>query len=150
LTNELGQPKSYTIQDIFKVHATARLNMYKARKQHLIESLEHHREEWGFKTKFLKCLLDDTLQVRKRFMADIKTDMTELGFPEPTHTDLLKLPLSVQSQEKVDEWTNKMATIETDLAHIRDMSISTFWRKDLAVLKKAVKKQNADLVEHSK
>jgi len=147
LLNKDNQVTGYTIDTILETHAEARLAMYEKRKQSILDSLTVDMDIWTMKAKFLHCLLDDTLVVRKRPLADIQADMTGLGFDEKDHDMLLTLPLKVQTKEMVDAWETKVVKLKEEFEVVSGMTVTEFWKHDLKVLRKAVQQQNADLLK---
>lgn len=147
LLDRHGCPKSFTVQDILEVHAAARLDLYETRKRYLLDAYRAEMPVWTRKVRFLQCLLDDTLVVRKRPLADIQASMTDLEFPASTHAELLKLPLSIQTAETVELWTQKLNQIEAAIVKLEAQTAKELWSIDLSVLKTAIEKQNAELAK---
>ena len=146
LLNVEGEPRSFTIPEILDTHAKARLAMYETRKQYLLDALEAEQLTWGIKVRFIECLITSQIQVQKRLLADIQAQMVSLGFAEETHDMLLKLPLSVQTKETVDAWADKVRSIQATMKDIRAQTPKQFWAVELVQLRKAIVKQNKDLV----
>ena len=107
LLNKDNIVTGYTIQSILETHAAARLELYKSRKQAILNGLTKDIDTWSVKARFVQCLLNDELIVRKRPLAEVQADMTTLGFDEKAHDMLLSLSLKVQTKEMVEAWESR-------------------------------------------
>ena len=118
--------------------------MYRARKEYLLENLKVQKTQLGYKVRFVECLLNDQLIVRKQSLATIQASMTKLDFPEDVQPGLLKLPISVQTQETIDAWKAQMDQFDAQIDVLTKTTELELWRGELAKLRTAIETHNKE------
>jgi DNA topoisomerase-2 len=140
LFNSEDKLKKYeTVTSIIDDYFEVRLNLYKTRKDYLIDALEKELILLTNKARYIKENLDDTIDLRKK----TKTQVIEML--EGKHYDkigddnefkyLVKMPMDSVTQENVNKLMNEKGNKEIELETIKNMTIHQMWNSELEQLK---------------
>jgi DNA topoisomerase-2 len=112
---------------------------YQKRKDYIILKLEKTYVIYKNKCKYIYNILNDIIDLRKKSKKEIITLLIKHKFDVIDNDDdfkyLLKMPMDSVSQENIDELTNKLQNIETELNRLKSITINELWLNDLLELK---------------
>ena len=143
LVNSDGMVKKYTspyeiMDDFFDV----RMDYYKRRKAYIMEILKKELTLISYKVKFIREILNDTIDLRKKKRQAIDELLNSKGYqklsnnldalPDNYSYDyLVKMPLDTLTQEKIDELERKLGDKQIEFDELQQNSERRLWVEDL-------------------
>lgn len=122
------------INDYFDI----RLECYEDRKEYIMDALEKQLCLLSNKTKFVKQLLDGTIDLRKKGKQEIINLLENNDYDKIDDDDeykyLLKMPMDSVSQENYDKMVDEHKRKNDDLEHVRNTTIQKMWLDELELL----------------
>jgi len=113
---------------------------YKKRKDYIILKLEKTYLIYKNKCKYIYNILNDIIDLRKKSKNQIIGILNKYNFDIIDNDNdfkyLLKMPMDSVSQENIDDLTNKLHSIESELNKLKSTTINELWLNDLLELKK--------------
>ena len=134
LFNKDCKLKKYdTVSQIIDDYCEVRLNTYVSRKAYLIKEMKKILCKLSNKARFINCILDDTIDLRR------KDDQTIYGLLETFQFDklddtfdyLTRLPINTVSKENIEKLMKEKSNIEAELAELEKTSVQQIWWKEL-------------------
>jgi DNA topoisomerase-2 len=143
--------KKYThVSDIIDDYYVTRLEMYQTRKSYMIDAIEKLLVVLSNKTRYIKEILDDVIDLRKKSKADVVKMLSERGYVSQTqNTDsetetegsgntnttgfnyLIKMTMDSVTSENVDKLMKEYQSKQTELENIKNKTIETMWLEEL-------------------
>ena len=139
LFNSEDKLKKYTtIPDIIDDYFSVRLAHYGLRKDYLIDNLEKELIVLSNKSRYVKELLDGTIDLRKKKKTEINEMLYDKGYNIIENDDdykyLVKMPMDSVSEENIEkinmEYHNKL----DELNRIKATTIQQMWLSELELL----------------
>jgi DNA topoisomerase-2 len=146
--------KKYThVSDIIDDYYVTRLEMYQTRKNYMIDAIEKLLVVLSNKTRYIKEILDDVIDLRKKSKADVVKMLTDRGYvsqnqqtqttESETETDgsgntnttgfnyLIKMTMDSVTSENVDRLSKEYQIKQTELENSKNKTIETMWLEEL-------------------
>ena len=129
--------KYATVHDIIDAFYEVRLQAYEKRKSHQMKVLQETMHKLHHKVKYIKAILTDQLDLRRKTQDQIVDEFKRLHIEEHEgYNYLTKMPMDSVSNEKVLELTQEHDTIEKEMKELTETSIEKMWIRELLLLKK--------------
>ena len=127
-----GIHKYESPEEILKDFVELRLDHYKKRKAHLIDSLEKRAEMCDHKSKFVSMVIEGRLVVFKRKKQDLEEEMSTM-FPKiDGNLDYLLNTKTVEyTEERVKALMDEAKQAKEDLEKMMKTSHVTMWKTDI-------------------
>jgi DNA topoisomerase-2 len=132
--------KYESVQSIIDDYFETRLQLYKTRKEFMIDALEKELILLSNKTKYIMEVLNGTIDLRRKKYEDVVTMLTEKGYDKLDKENgdfkyLTRMPMDSVTEENVDklrqEHKNKLAELE----NVKNTTIHQMWLNELEILK---------------
>ena len=144
--------KKYThVSDIIDDYYVTRLEMYQTRKNYMIDAIEKLLVVLSNKTRYIKEILDDVIDLRKKSKADVVKMLNDRGYvsqnhqTQPTETEnetegsgsttgfnyLIKMTMDSVTSDNVDKLMKDYQNKQTELENIKNKTIETMWLEEL-------------------
>jgi DNA topoisomerase-2 len=149
--------KKYThVSDIIDDYYVTRLEMYQTRKNYMIDAIEKLLVVLSNKTRYIKEILDDVIDLRKKSKADVVKMLSDRGYvsqnqqnqqtqntESETETDgsgstntngfnyLIKMTMDSVTSENVDRLSKEYQIKQTELENSKNKTIETMWLEEL-------------------
>ena len=127
--------KYNTIPEIIDDYYVKRLNMYEIRKTYLINELKRELMVLNNKAKYIKEILEGTIDLRKKTKEIINDMLKEKGYDEIKEGDeykyLIKMPMDSVTEENVKKLMEDHAKMIKELEELENMSKEEMWLKEL-------------------
>lgn len=141
--DENGKLKVFdNVTQIVEYFVNFRLKYYDLRKQFLIKEIEAELKNLTNRAKFIKSILDKTLNVNGEKKVDLVKTMDGLGFDrqDGNYDYLLTMHIQTLTLEKYDELNKKVTAREKEFEKIKKMTPEKMYREDLDQLRNQVEK----------
>ena len=134
--------KFNNVKEILKDYCDVRFNLYKLRKEHIIQELQKELDSLNIKIRFINEFIEDKIKIIRVKKIDIEKQLIERDYPkfEGNYDYLLKMPIYNLSEEKIEEFENKLAKVKSELDSIKCKTIQQLWNEDLNDLIKELPK----------
>ena len=151
-----------TPETIILEYYSIRLEYYNKRKIYLIDKLSKELDLLSNKARYIKCLLDDTIDLRRKSKKDIYTLLNDMKFSKNNNNDkndnnnnnddndndienkqlnsfnyLIKMPMDSVSIENIDKIMNDHDNKSKELDTIKSKKIENMWLDELKILKQS-------------
>jgi len=127
--------KYNTIPEIIDDYYVKRLEMYEIRKTYLINELKRELMVLTNKTKYIKEILEGTIDLRKKTKEVINNMLREKGYDEIKEGDeykyLTKMPMDSVTEENIKKLLEDHAKMTKELEELESMSKENMWLKEL-------------------
>lgn len=148
--------KKYThVSDIIDDYYVTRLEMYQTRKSYMIDAIEKLLVVLSNKTRYIKEILDDVIDLRKKSKADVVKMLSDRGYVSQNHQTqntesengeetsgtgtintngfnyLIKMTMDSVTSENVDRLSKEYQSKQTELENIKNKTIQTMWLEEL-------------------
>jgi DNA topoisomerase-2 len=143
LVNKDGIVKKYNspyeiMDDFFEV----RMEYYKRRKAYMLDSIKKELTLISYKVKFIREILNDTIELRKKKRQVINELLKSKGYPELSNNldaspenysydYLVKMSLDTLTQEKIDELERKLGDKQIEFDELQQKTERRLWVEDL-------------------
>jgi DNA topoisomerase-2 len=132
--------KYENVSDIINSYYDVRLNLYRERKEYLIDALEKELILLSNKTNYIKENLDGTIDLRKKKKDEIITMLEMKGYykieNDQEYKYLVKMPMDSVTEENIEKLLKDKESKEEELEMIRNVTINKMWLNELQILKK--------------
>ena len=129
----------YEIMDDF---FDVRMDYYKRRKAYMLEVLKKELTLISYKVKFIREILNDTIDLRKKKRQIINDLLKSKGYPELSNNldaspdnysydYLVKMSLDTLTQEKIDELERKLGDKQIEFDELQQKTERRLWVEDL-------------------
>jgi DNA topoisomerase-2 len=134
-----GIKKYKSAEDILLDFIELRLQYYKLRKQHLIDSLTVTQNTVENKARFVKMVVDEELIIFKRKKAELEEEMEKVhkfdkGSGGTTYDYLLGIKTYQYTEEAIEKLTMEAEEIRQKLAKLKKTTIVNMWLGDLGTV----------------
>lgn len=160
LFNAEGQIKKYTKpNDILREWYEFRLKTYEARKAQYLKVLENNMLLMKYRIKFINYIIKDKIIIKKKKKVDIISKLEQNTFPklcitygkgEPSYNYLTDLPLFSLTEEKMDEYNNKLKQTEDEFETYKNTTCEEIWIGEIKEFHQEYNKWTKDMVELDK
>jgi DNA topoisomerase-2 len=134
LFNEHEQLKKYScVEDILLNFYEVRLKAYEARRLSMLQSMEVHLLKITNKVKYIKGVLEDALDLRKKNADEITKMLRVYGLDEweDSYSYLIKLPMDSVSKENVKKLLQEEADIKSAHTTLSSITCHQMWIDEL-------------------
>ena len=129
----------YEIMDDF---FDVRMEYYKLRKAYMLAALKKELTLISYKVKFIREILNDTIDLRKKKRQVINELLKSKGYPELSNNldaspdnysydYLVKMSLDTLTQEKIDELDRKLGDKQIEFDELQQKTERRLWVEDL-------------------
>ena len=125
--------KYNTVGEIIDDYYEVRMETYRTRKTYLLEEMAKVLTKLTNKVRFIKGVLDDTIDLRRKDGDQIDTMMTEMLFDriDNSYDYMIKLPMNTVSKENVEKLLKEKGDVEIELTELERTSVEAIWLKEL-------------------
>jgi DNA topoisomerase-2 len=127
--------KYNTVPEIIDDYYVKRLEMYETRKTYLINELKRELMVLNNKAKYIKEILEGTIDLRKKTKDVINNMLREKGYDEIKEGDeykyLTKMPMDSVTEENVKKLMEDHAKMIKELEELENMTKEEMWLKEL-------------------
>jgi DNA topoisomerase-2 len=125
--------KYSSVCDIIDDFYEIRLDAYKRRKYYLIKQFETILIKISNKVNFIQCILDDTIDLRKKSTENINILLQNNGMVliENSYDYLIKMPMNSVSFENVNKLLKEKEEKIIELNELHEKTIEQMWLKEL-------------------
>lgn len=138
LFNEQEQLRKYdNIYSIINEYYSIRYKYYNKRKLYLIDLLSKELVTLSNKARYIKNILDDVIDLRKKNKEQINNILEDLNFDKDSgnYNYLIKMPMDSVIEENVKKIMKEHSDKEKELEEIKETSIEKMWLNELSNLK---------------
>jgi DNA topoisomerase-2 len=131
--------KYESVYDIIDTFYTIRHETYGKRKVYQEEVLGRTLHKLTHKVKYIRAILSDKLDLRRKTQEEIVSALKQLKIEEHEgYTYLTKMPMDSVSQENVVELEAEHARIEQSLKDLKSTTVEMLWTRELLKLRKCI------------
>ena len=114
-----------------------RIEYYKKRKQHIIETLERDHVLLASKARFIKLVVDGELVIFRKKKSILESEIKTLKFPEigGGHDYIMNIPTYQYTDEAIAKLANTLESKTTELESIKATGILDMWKTDILKIK---------------
>ena len=127
--------KYNTIPEIIDDYYVKRLEMYEIRKTYLINEIKRELMVLNNKARYIKEILEGTIDLRKKTKEVINNMLREKGYDEIKEGDeykyLTKMPMDSVTEENVKKLMDDHAKMIKELEELENMTKEEMWLKEL-------------------
>jgi DNA topoisomerase II len=117
-----------------------RKTIYGVRKEYQIKNLEYESRVLSNKAKFVKELLDDTIDLRKKSKEQVNKLLIQKKYDiiddDNDFKYLVKMPMDSVTQEYVEKLLKDNISKLEELQNVKDKSVEQCWYEELDIVKK--------------
>jgi DNA topoisomerase-2 len=140
LFNAEDKLKKYEkVTEIIDDYYCTRLKLYQERKKYLISALESDIVSLSNKCKYIKELLEDTIDLRKKKKDEVIKLLQDKGYNtidgDSDYTYLIKMPMDSVTEENIARLFKELNNKETELEMIKGTTENQMWLSELENLK---------------
>lgn len=138
--------KATNINDILIEYCDVRLDLYEKRRLYLIKIIEEDINTLEIKIRFIMDFIEGKIVIIKKKKNEIIEHLESLSYPKSPHDDydyLLKMPIYNLTQDKIDEFNEKLNNKKDELSRLNLTNRKEMWLRELFELEKLLK--NSDL-----
>jgi DNA topoisomerase II len=125
------------IEHIIDDYYETRLQLYQTRKEHMIQTLEKELMILSNKAKYIKELLEGSIDLRKKKSDDVTKMLKEKDY-DPIDGDykyLTKMPMDSVTEENVEKINKENENKHYELENVKNTSKHQMWLNELEILK---------------
>jgi len=123
------------VTEIIDAYYDTRIKLYGSRKVFMINNIEKELILLSNKAKYIKEILEGTIDLRKKKSEEINTMLTNKGYniinDDEEYKYLVKMPMDSVTEENIDKLLKEKANKETELETIKTTTINKMWLKEL-------------------
>ncbi len=141
LFNSEDKLKKYeNVEEIIDDYYEIRLEYYEDRKDYLIDMLEKQIMKLSNKAKYIKEILDGTIDLRKKKKQEIIDMLHDKDYDMDDNDEeflyLVKMPMDSVSEENIEKLMNLHHEKQDELENIKGTTIERMWLSELEILEK--------------
>ena len=125
-----GIKKYKSAEDILVDFVAIRLDTYKKRKAHMVQSMTEECKLLSDKARFIQMVVDGTLVVFRRKKQEIETDLKTHGFAEP-YDHLMNIKTYQYTEEAIEKMITEEATLKAKLVELKKLTTVDMWKLDV-------------------
>lgn len=139
LFNSEDKLKKYeTVEEIIDDYYQIRVEYYEDRKEYLIDALEKEIMTLSNKVRYIKEVLDSTIDLRKKKKQEIIDMLVEKDYDIIENDEefkyLVRMPMDSVSEENVEKLLKELDDNEKELDRIKSTTIEQMWLLELEIL----------------
>jgi DNA topoisomerase-2 len=139
LFNSEDKLKKYeSVEEIIDDYYEIRFEYYEDRKEYIINALEKDIIILSNKVKYIKEILDETIDLRKKKKQEIIDMLVEKKYymieDDKEFKYLVKMPMDSVSEENVEKMLNEHKEKANELERIKSTTIEEMWLSELEIL----------------
>ena len=139
LFNSEDKLKKYeNVEEIIDDYYEIRFEYYEDRKEYIINALEKDIIILSNKVKYIKEILDETIDLRKKKKQEIIDMLVEKKYymieDDKDFKYLVKMPMDSVSEENVEKMLNEHKEKANELERIKSTTIEEMWLSELEIL----------------
>ena len=139
LFNSEDKLKKYeSVEEIIDDYYEIRIEYYEDRKEYIINTLEKEIIILSNKVKYIKEILDETIDLRKKKKQEIIDMLITKKYymieDDKEFKYLVKMPMDSVSEENVEKMLNEHKEKQSELDRIKSTTIEQMWLSELAIL----------------
>jgi DNA topoisomerase-2 len=136
--------KYNNVSEIITDYSKKRLSVYDERIKYIINGLKKELDILKYKALFIKEFIENTIKVIKTKKEVIIEQLKTKEYPEVNNNYdyLLKMPIYNLTQDKIDEFNNKLKNKEEELDKLNITNNTEMWNNELNDLEEYMKKNN--------
>lgn len=146
--------KTNDINDILIEYCKVRLDLYEKRRLYLIDIIEKEIDAMEIKIKFITDFIEERIIIIRKKKDEIEAQLETLKYPKSLQKDydyLLKMPIYNLTQDKIDEFNEKLQDKKKELDKLKITNKKEMWLLELADLEKDLRKLiNTDSIKKKK
>jgi DNA topoisomerase-2 len=123
------------VEDIINDYYDIRLDYYDTRKEYMIDELEREILILSNKARYIKELLDDTIDLRKKKKQEIIDMLQDKDYDviddDVEYKYLVKMPMDSVSEENVEKLLKEHQLKEQELDRVKGTTIHQMWLSEL-------------------
>jgi DNA topoisomerase-2 len=127
------------VSDIIDAYYDRRLQLYKERKDYMIDALEKDLVLLSNKAKYIQENLDGTIDLRKKKREQVVEMLQNKGYEkidgDGDYKYLIKMTMDSVTEENVDKLLKDKGSKESELEAIKKTTIYQMWKSELDILK---------------
>ena len=144
LFNSEDKLKKYeNVEEIIDDYYEIRFEYYEDRKEYIINTLEKDIIILSNKVKYIKEILDETIDLRKKKKQEIIDMLVEKKYymieDDKDFKYLVKMPMDSVSEENVEKMLNEHKEKDNELNLIKSTTIEEMWLSELEILENEYK-----------
>ena len=144
LFNSDDKLKKYeSVEEIIDDYYQIRLEYYEDRKEYMIDTLEREIMILSNKAKYIKEILDDTIDLRKKKKQEIIDMLVEKKYDTVDDDEefkyLVRMPMDSVSEENVEKLLKEHHDKQDELERINATTIEQMWLSELDILENEYK-----------
>ena len=144
LFNSEDKLKKYeNVEEIIDDYYEIRFEYYEDRKEYIINTLEKDIIILSNKVKYIKEILDETIDLRKKKKQEIIDMLVEKKYymieDDKEFKYLVKMPMDSVSEENVEKMLNEHKEKADELERIKSTTIEEMWLSELEILENEYK-----------
>jgi len=126
------------IEHIIDDYYETRLKLYQTRKEYMIQSLEKELVILSNKAKYIKEILDGSVDLRKKKSDEVFNMLKEKGYDtmDSEYKYLTRMPMDSVTEENVDKLNKEYENKKTELENVKKTSKHQMWLTELDLLNK--------------
>ena len=125
------------IEHIIDDYYTTRLKLYQTRKDYMIAALKKELMILANKAKYIKEILEGTIDLRKKKTDEVTTMLKENNYDtvDNDYKYLTKMPMDSVTEENVDKLNRDHENKVTELENVKNTTINQMWINELEAFK---------------
>jgi len=125
------------IEHIIDDYYVTRLKLYQTRKDYMISALKKELMVLANKAKYIKEILEGTIDLRKKKTEEITTMLKEKGYDiiDNDYKYLTKMPMDSVTEENVDKLNRDHENKGSELESVKNTTINQMWLSELESFK---------------
>ena len=133
--------------DIIDEFYVKRIEIYHKRKNKQLEDGYMKLNKMSNKARYIKCLLDDELDLRKKRNEEIVGIMANMNFDkiDDNYNYLIKMPMDSVSEENVEKILKEQEDLSKFLEELKCRTIESIWLDELDKFEKEYDKKYSNL-----
>ena len=125
------------VEHIIDDYYETRLQLYQTRKEYMIQSLEKELLVLSNKAKYIKEILDGSIDLRKKKSDEVFNMLKEKGYDtmEGEYKYLTRMPMDSVTEENVEKLNNEHEHKKAELESVKKTTKYQMWLTELELLK---------------
>jgi DNA topoisomerase-2 len=125
------------VEHIIDDYYETRLQLYQTRKEFMIQALEKELLVLSNKAKYIKEILDGSIDLRKKKSDNVFNMLKEKGYDtmESEYKYLTRMPMDSVTEENVDKLNNEHENKKAELESVKNTTKYQMWLSELEILK---------------
>ena len=134
--------KANNVEDILLEYCGDRLELYEKRRQYLIGIIEKDIDLIKVRIRFIMDFIEERIIINRKKKVEIIEQLEKAQYPkiEDCYDYLLKMPIYNLTQDKIDEFNEKLQNKEMELEKLKLTNKKEMWLSELEDLEDFLKK----------